>query len=856
MSEEKPMINHENDSDNNNFGLQAKKDNVEAESEESLETFVSRLIKDKVGLLDEPDAQEHIVDLNNPEIQKAVELSKEIFNKFVSQYALDKEHPETGHPLSLSLSKAERNGLINSIIENAKQEGIFEKAEKMRELIYDHNESYYGVCYISDECTGGCAYCPHNEPSQKKQVLLRDKKQALVQAREDNSRESIEKIESIDQAIDNLRLKNYVIQMQYEDRDTIVEQPMGISPLLKQDLEAIVNEGHDELCILAGDYGFNDISLIINAAKMAATIPGVNRLVLNMGVYTDEEYRRISDEVKAAAKEINPEFKLQFRIFQETYNEARYKELHYTDEPKRDTKGEIERDPETGKPITERVPSKKGSYEDRLNSQERALANGFDEAGTGVLIGLSDNPIEEIKSLVEHIRNVNEKFKDSGKQILRSCIPIANKPDGVKVVIDHYIYEIEKHKELIDLLYSLHRLGTPDVSVVHSERDQEDLRSKLTKKTNHTTLFVHPEPGGNTRSLLEESITELNGEDPNTRVAEIYSKLLISQNTSVEASNSLKRILGDQVETLQPIVNLIENIRRDLKQARINPKVKEDLEYVLSPESALLDQQAKTDQRGFELCNRLLNIVDMISEPQKPDVYRELADEIPSIVQEALSNETIPATFREELLNLNLIERSSEIAESAEQINDLIEESLSKAPETDYFSQVKETVTQPPIEEIAKKVAKSFSVLIVEKETSKSVMSFLQKWHFGIDPETQSSIEKMAELIGGKMLFSDMNTNAVDVGISGIKYTEVEDVEEAILNGNQNISKVISILEPQILSNFQTNRTEFAQSLQSLWHEIEGTEAIGQAKVHPDKPSEKMATNIILGINNLNFRKK
>jgi len=38
--------------------------------------------------------------------------------------------------------------------------GIFEKAKKIRELIFGKDITFYGVVYLWDKCSSFCIYCP------------------------------------------------------------------------------------------------------------------------------------------------------------------------------------------------------------------------------------------------------------------------------------------------------------------------------------------------------------------------------------------------------------------------------------------------------------------------------------------------------------------------------------------------------------------------------------------------------------------------------------------------------------------------------------------------------------------------
>jgi len=92
------------------------------------------------------DDHEHVVDLEAPEIKIAIREAKRDFNTFYKrhEYRFDLENPE----------------FVEQVLEEAEKDGIFEKARKIRELIFGKNISLYGVCYLSNKCDQNCKYCP------------------------------------------------------------------------------------------------------------------------------------------------------------------------------------------------------------------------------------------------------------------------------------------------------------------------------------------------------------------------------------------------------------------------------------------------------------------------------------------------------------------------------------------------------------------------------------------------------------------------------------------------------------------------------------------------------------------------
>ena len=137
----------------------------------------------------------------------------------------------------------------------------------------------------------------------------------------------------------------------------------------------------------------------------------------------------------------------------------------------------------------------------RRETQANALKEGFDEVGVGALFGLDKNPLKELIGLVDH---ADEIKRGTGHSAKRCCLPFANEPCDNEVDIRYSVESLTQSDKIKELIYALARLGLDEnTSIVMSERDQDDLLQKLEAYANHTTLYVHSDPGGNVRSLRE-----------------------------------------------------------------------------------------------------------------------------------------------------------------------------------------------------------------------------------------------------------------------------------------------------------------------------------------------------------------
>lgn len=396
------------------------------------------------------DDHEHVVDIENPEIKKAIEASERTFLEFIRKYGYE-----------FDLSKEES---VDRVLEAAKEEGIFQQAQSMRELIYDKNLSIYGVCYISNVCNQNCTFCPMGIVN------------AEVEAKRDQLR--IGDVSEKEKARLQSEIADYESKLQ-----TMTPKEA------EQDMTALTSIGHKEICVLSGEKIAHDPSLVAQYLQIAANRPGVREVIMNMGSYNERVFKWIKDEVKAP-----PGVKLQHRVFQETYYDMYG---HFMRKAPRDERGAA-------------MPGSKLDWQLRRDSQINALKAGFDEVGIGALFGLLSHPLLEIKALREHAKEIKEQ---GGKEPKRCCLPLGNEPEYTKVEIPYAIARQKRAMEITELIYALSRLAMPTVSIVSSERDGPEMLRILDQYANHTTLFVHPGPRQNIESLKElEGASKKEGE--------------------------------------------------------------------------------------------------------------------------------------------------------------------------------------------------------------------------------------------------------------------------------------------------------------------------------------------------------
>lgn len=360
---------------------------------------------------------EYVVNIESPTIQVEIRKAQEMFEAFHSKYCA-----------SFDLTDEAK---IERVYRAAQKEGIFAKGKGMRQLLFGRNISLYGVCYLGTKCNMNCGFCPMGQANWKNHLRGETSSNRLI----------------------TLSIKE-----------------------ASKDLDALVEIGHQEICILAGEEISCDPGKVIEYAQLAANKPGVKEVILNMGAYTENIFGFIKENIMLPAGVM-----LQHRVFQETYDRTAY--AYY-----------LARAP--------KVPGSKADFDFRYNSQVAALRAGFDETGIGALFGLSRFPLEEIKGLQTHAAYIK---KYGGKYPKRCCLPIANNPEPIENPVDvkYFIPGMKTERMITELIYALAKLAMPAISIVSSERDNPETLELLDKYADHCTLFVHPTPGGNTKALAE-----------------------------------------------------------------------------------------------------------------------------------------------------------------------------------------------------------------------------------------------------------------------------------------------------------------------------------------------------------------
>ena len=322
---------------------------------------------------------------------------------------------------------------------------LFEIAKKYNWTYFKNFRKFYGVSYISDFCIETCQYCGDN---------IYSKRNVYKKVNADNFEHS--------------KIPMHFLNTQNFKKD--------IQSLLKK-YSAI-----DEICILTGNNPILTVNKYIKYIEIFKQVY-CGKLILNIPPLSLDEFKKI----KEAYSENNNDRKIQFRVFQETYDKTIYLREH----PHYDKNSNVS---EFIKKLRERGVFKppKRNFEYRLFSQDRALLAGFDEVGLGVLFGLNDSRHGsdfEILALIEHAKYLHAKY---GKYPKTISFPRIVPSKGVE-------YNPKKHvsEKQLERYISLIKIALPEVELIITCRESAEFRRKVRPIINIEDFEARPGPGGN-----------------------------------------------------------------------------------------------------------------------------------------------------------------------------------------------------------------------------------------------------------------------------------------------------------------------------------------------------------------------
>ncbi|ACV22669.1 [FeFe] hydrogenase H-cluster radical SAM maturase HydG [Slackia heliotrinireducens] len=256
-------------------------------------------------------------------------------------------------------------------------------ARQIKLAYYGNRIVLFAPLYLSNYCVNGCLYCPYHA-------------------------------------------KNREIPRRKLTQDEI-----------RAEVIALQDMGHKRLAIEAGeDPKHNPIEYILESMQTIYSIKhkngAIRRVNVNIAATTVEEYRMLKEA------EIGT-----YILFQETYNRARYEELHPT--------------------------GPKSDYEWHTEAHDRAQEAGIDDVGLGVLFGL-EGYAYEFCGLIMHAEHLEARFGVGPHTISVPRVKPA-------MDIDPDVFDNGIPDEMFEKIIALIRITVPYTGMIISTRESEAVRS-------------------------------------------------------------------------------------------------------------------------------------------------------------------------------------------------------------------------------------------------------------------------------------------------------------------------------------------------------------------------------------------
>lgn len=264
---------------------------------------------------------------------------------------------------------------------------IYNLAGRIKERIYGKRIVMFAPLYLSNYCVNGCTYCPYHA-------------------------------------------KNTTITRKQLSQEEIVREVIAL-----QDM------GHKRLALESGeDPHRNSIEYILESIKTIYSIHhkngAIRRVNVNIAATTKENYKKL---VEAGIGT--------YILFQETYHQKTYEEIHPT--------------------------GPKHNYAYHTEAMDRAMEAGIDDVGIGVLFGLYDHMYDFV-GLMMHAEHLEAKFGVGPHTI---SIPRIRPADDINV--DEFSYAIDD--ALFKKIVALVRICAPYTGIIISTRESQKSREEVLK---------------------------------------------------------------------------------------------------------------------------------------------------------------------------------------------------------------------------------------------------------------------------------------------------------------------------------------------------------------------------------------
>ncbi len=281
------------------------------------------------------------------------------------------------------ISHREAAVLLECELEKENQE-IEKLAKEIKERFYGKRIVMFAPLYLSNYCINGCLYCPYH-------------------------------------------LKNKHIARKKLTQEEI-----------RQEVIALQDMGHKRLAIEAGEDPVNNpLDYILESIKTIYSIRhkngAIRRVNVNIAATTVENYKKLKDAGIGT-----------YILFQETYDQKAYEELHPT--------------------------GPKSDYAYHTEAMDRAMEGGIDDVGCGVLFGL-DKYRYELVGLIMHAEHLEARFGVGPHTISvpRVCPADDIDPAELNAISD----------DIFQKIVAVIRIAVPYTGMIVSTRESQKVREKV-----------------------------------------------------------------------------------------------------------------------------------------------------------------------------------------------------------------------------------------------------------------------------------------------------------------------------------------------------------------------------------------
>ncbi len=302
-----------------------------------------------------------------------------------------------------------------------KNDIINELAMRIKKEFYGNRIVLFAPLYLSNYCVNGCVYCPYHA-------------------------------------------KNKTIKRKKLSQEEI-----------KKEVIALQDMGHKRLALEAGEDPMNNpIEYILESIKTIYSIQHKNgeirRVNVNIAATTVEEYKMLKDAKIGT-----------YILFQETYHEESYKNLHPT--------------------------GPKHNYTYHTEAMDRAMQAGIDDVGLGVLFGLETYKYE-LAGLMMHAEHLEASFGVGPHTISMPRICPADD-------IDTNDFSNAISDEIFEKLVAIVRIAVPYTGMIISTRESQATREKVLKLGisqlsggSKTTVGGYAEPEKNNENTAQFDVDD------------------------------------------------------------------------------------------------------------------------------------------------------------------------------------------------------------------------------------------------------------------------------------------------------------------------------------------------------------